>query len=243
MRFAAAISAFLLATGCTHLLAGNGRSEGIVWRFDNLQRIGGYPVRVEGQPRLFATAAGPAIAFDGVHDALFIPAHPLAGAKTFTFEAIFRPDGGAFEQRWFHLAQADPEAPPGTYPPVQASGPRFLFEIRVVGNSWYLDAFTAGPGYSKTLVAPEQRYPIGHWYDVAQTYDGHTYRSYVNGKLQAQAELSFTPQGPGFASVGTRINRRNYFHGAIYAARFTPRALAPGEFMKVPPALERVPSP
>src|SRR5947209_1560593 len=97
----------------------------------------------------------------GVKDALFIPAHPLAGARTFTFEAIFRPDGGSFEQRWFHLAQADRAAPPGHYPPMKASGPRFLFEIRVVDKSWYLDAFTAGPGYSRTLAVPEKRFPVG----------------------------------------------------------------------------------
>jgi hypothetical protein len=44
------------------------------------------------------TPLGRAVAFDGVDDALFVPAHPLAGAATFTFEALFRPDGGDVEQ-------------------------------------------------------------------------------------------------------------------------------------------------
>lgn len=234
-RFAALAIALLFAASCAHVPRQS--ASGTLWRFDNLDRVGGYPVRVEGQPRMVATPAGTAIVFDGVDDALFIPAHPLAGAATFTFEAIFRPDGGPFEQRWFHLAQADPAAPAGLYPPVQASGPRFLFEIRVVDSSWYLDAFTAGPGYSKTLVAPEKLHPLRRWYHVAQTYDGHTYRSYVDGQLQAESPLAFVPQGPGYSSIGTRINRRNYFHGAVYAARFTPRALEPSEFMKLPPGL------
>ena len=237
MRSVALIIGVFVASSCAHVPRGNATTEGALWRFDNLERIGGYQVRVEGQPQPISTRKGTAIAFDGVKDALLIPAHPLAGARTFTFEAIFRPDGGSFEQRWFHLAQADPAAPPGLYPPVKASGPRFLFEIRVVDNSWYLDAFTAGPGYSRTLAVPEKRFAVGRWYSVAQTYDGHTYRSYVNGEVQAEAPLAFAPQGPGYASVGTRIDRRNYFHGAIYAARFTPRALSPGEFLKVPPAL------
>jgi len=241
MRSAALVIAVMFASNCAHVPRGNPTTEGALWRFDNLERIGGFRVRVEGQPQPISTPKGTAIAFDGVKDALFIPAHPLAGARTFTFEAIFRPDGGSFEQRWFHLAQADPAAPPGHYPPVKASGPRFLFEIRVVDKSWYLDAFTAGPGYSRTLAVPEKRFAVGRWYSVAQTYDGHTYRSYVNGELQAEAPLAFAPQGPGFASVGTRIDRRNYFHGAIYAARFTPRALSPSEFLKVPAALD--PSP
>jgi len=241
MRFVLMLGAVLLASSCAHVPRQSRVRESTYWRFDNLDRIGGYAVHVEGQPQRIQTPAGAALAFDGVDDALFVPAHPLNGAAAFTFEAVFRPDGGQFEQRWFHLAQADPAARADVYPPVQPSGPRFLFEIRVVDGNWYLDAFTAGPGYSKTLAAPDKRYPVGHWYHVAQTYDGHTYRSYVDGKLQSEATLAFVPQGPGYASIGTRINRRNYFHGAIYAARFTPRALAPKDFMRIPRALERLP--
>lgn len=176
--------------------------------------------------------------FDGVDDALFIERHPLAGATTFTIEAIFRPDGGAFEQRWLHLAEADPAAPAGTYPPVKPNGPRFLFEIRVVPAGWYLDAFTAGPGYSQALMDPAKLHPIGRWYHVAQTYDGRTYRSYVNAVLQTEAPLSFAPQGMGYASIGTRINRRSYFNGAVHMVRFTRRALGPSQFMKIPAGLE-----
>lgn len=238
IRFAGVAIAALVTISCAPLPSPKDKTSNVSWRFDNLDRVGNYPVRVEGQPRRIATPAGPAIEFDGVDDALLIPAHPLAGATRFTFEAIFRPEGGAFEQRWFHLAEADPTAAAGTYPPVKPSGPRFLFEIRVVNDNWYLDAFTAGPGYSSTLAAKEKLYQTGRWYHVAQTYDGHIYRSYVDGQLQAESPLTFVPQGPGYASVGTRINRRNFFHGAIYAARFTPRALTPEEFMKIPAGLE-----
>ena len=73
--------------------------------------------------------------------------------------------------------------------------------------------------------------------ELAQTYDGKTYRSYVNGVLQAEAAIGFKPQGPGHVSVGARINRVSYFHGAILEARFTPRALAPEEFLTVPAGL------
>ncbi|HEY5347326.1 MAG TPA: LamG domain-containing protein, partial [Rhizomicrobium sp.] len=170
--------------------------------------------------------------FDGVSDALFIDRHPLAGAKTFTFEAIIRPDGGDFAQRWFHLAEIDPATG-------KDSDARFLFELRVPPGSgqWYLDAFVNGPGYKQTLAFPEKLHPIGRWYAVVQTYDGKTYRSYVDGVLQGEAEIAFVPQGPGHASVGVRMNRVNYFHGAILEARFTPRALAPEEFLKVPSSL------
>lgn len=207
-----------------------------VWQFADLQRIGGADVRAEGDPQIISTDAGPAVRFDGDDDALFIESHPLAGAEAFTIEAVFRPEGGAFEQRWLHLAEQTDDAPETTYPPVPPSGPRMLFEIRVVENRWYLDAFTTGPGYNKALVAPDKTFPIGRWYHVAQVYDGHTYRSYVDGELQAEAEIGFSPQGPGYASLGTRINRRDYFRGAVLSARFTRSALRPDQFARKLPA-------
>ncbi|MES2442503.1 MAG: LamG domain-containing protein [Pseudomonadota bacterium] len=197
-----------------------------VWTFDRLDRIGGLAPRVEGQPVVVATPLGKAVAFDGVDDALFLDRHPLAGAKTFTIEAVFRPDGGAFEQRWLHLAENGPGGEPGDT--------RLMFEIRVVGNSWYLDAFANGPGYKHTLVFPQTRYPVGQWYHVAQSFDGKTYRAYVAGILQGEAEIAYAPQGAGQTSAGTRINRRNYFHGAIRQVRFTRRALKPAQFLKLP---------
>src|SRR5436309_8012472 len=80
-----------------------------IWTFDNLEKIGGHPVTVLGHPKIVDAPVGKAVEFNGVDDALLIDVHPLAGARTFTWEAIFRPDGGAFEQRWFHLAEQDPK--------------------------------------------------------------------------------------------------------------------------------------
>jgi hypothetical protein len=100
----------------------------VVRTFDRLDRIGGITPHVEGHPTVINTPLGKAIEFNGVDDALFIDRHPLAGAGTFTFEAIFRPDGGNVEQRWFHLAEQDPKTGLDT-------DTRFLFELRVVGTS------------------------------------------------------------------------------------------------------------
>jgi hypothetical protein len=198
----------------------------VVWTFDRLDKIGGVTPRVEGHPTVIDTPLGKAIEFHGVDDALFIDRHPLAGADTFTFEAIFRPDGGNVEQRWFHLAEQDPKTGLDT-------DTRFLFELRVVETGqWYLDAFVNGPGYNRALMFRDKLHPLGTWYHVAQVYDGTMYRSYVNGELQGEAEIAFKAQGTGHASVGVRINRVNYFKGAVRQARFTPRALAVTEFMK-----------
>lgn len=205
--------------------------ESIIWKFDRLHSIGGHAARAEGHPKLIDTPAGTATLFNGADDVVFVDNHPLAGASAFTVEAVFRPDGGAFEQRWLHLAEADPVNG-------DAQSPRTLFEIRVVEETkWYLDAFTTGPGYNKALAVPEKTFPIGRWYAVQQSFDGKIYRAYVNGVLQDEAEIAFKPQGAGRTSIGMRINKATPFKGAVLKARFTSRALSPSEFAALPAGL------
>ena len=222
----AASAAGLVLPGCATARPG-GSDDQTVWTFDRLSDIGGVATTAEGAPTLVDSPWGQAVKFDGVDDGLFLDTHPLAGAATWTIEALFRPDGGAFEQRFMHLAET--EYPKANEPAV---GTRFLFEIRVVENEWYLDAFTKGPTYNHTLIFPEKRFPLGRWYHVAQTYDGVTYRSFVDGVLQGEAPLAFTPQGPGRSSVGVRMNKVSWFNGAIREARFTPRGLTPDQFTR-----------
>jgi hypothetical protein len=174
--------------------------------------------------------AGKAVEFNGVDDALFIEDHPLADTATFTWEVIFRPDrDGKPEQRFFHLQERNARTGEDTLN-------RFLFEIRVTGDQWFLDSFVMSATGSKTLFNSGHPHPLGVWYHVAQVYDGQQYRNYVNGVLENQGDLKFTSQAEGHASAGVRINRRDYFKGAIARARFTKGALAPAEFLKLPPA-------
>jgi hypothetical protein len=218
------------------LLSSRGSATSLqrTWKFDNLKSVGGHAISVEGAPKLLASRVGPALHFDGRREALFIPNHPLAGASTFTWEAVFRPDGGAFEQRWFHLeSEQNPAVEPGK------GDTRMLFEIRVVEDRWYLDAFVKGPAYNHTLAFPDKLHPVGRWFHVAQSFDGRVYRSFVNGRLQGEAEVAFTPQGPGRSSVGVRLNKVNYFAGSVALARFTHAALRPSEFLSLPQHGER----
>jgi hypothetical protein len=193
-----------------------------LWSFDRLDQLGGHPTTILGSPRIVETPLGKATAFDGVDDALFVDVHPLAGARTFTWEAIFRPDGGDREQRWFHLQET-------------GSDHRMLFEIRVAGDRWFLDSFIFTATGTATLMNRGSLHPVGAWYHVAAVYDGKTFSNYVNGARDGSAEVGLAPQGPGRTSVGVRINLVNYFKGAIHSARFTRRALTPGEFVKMPP--------
>ena len=208
---------------CDRLEAKTPRSDVEIWRFDRLDRIGGMPISVEGDPRILPSPWGHAIGFDGIKDAILVPRHPLSGAAHFTAEAIFRPDGGAFAQRWLHLASDHAVSLSGN-PKLDT---RMLFEIRVEGHEWYLDTFVTGPGYKAALIDAKKRFPIGHWYHVAQCFDGKTYQSFVNGVLQAELDIAFVPQGVGQTSIGRRINRVDYFKGAIHSAQFHPAHVKP----------------
>ena len=199
------------------------------WRFDRLENIGGHKTTVLGQPSVIESVLGKAVLFDGVDDGLFVDRHPLAGAETFTWEAIFRPDGGATEQRWFHLSERDPVTGLDT-------DNRMLFEIRVAGDMWFLDSFNQSGSASQALMNRAALHPLGAWYHVASVYDGKEFSNYVNGVREGGAEIQLAPHGPGHASVGVRINKVFYFKGAVHLARFTRRALSPAEFLPLPVA-------
>ena len=201
--------------------------DAVVWTFDRLDNIGGHRTTVLGEPRVIDSSAGKAVEFDGVNDALFIDNHPLAGAATFTWEAIFRPDGGEVQQRWFHLSEQDPVTGADT-------DNRMLFEIRVVGDEWYLDSYNQSGAANKALMNRDARHPLGAWYHVASVYDGKEFRNYVNGVQEGAAALQLAPHGPGHTSVGVRITKEFYFKGAVRLARFTRRALSPAEFLEPP---------
>ncbi len=197
-----------------------------VWRFDRLDRLGSHPTRVLGSPRLVDTPLGTAVEFDGVDDALLVDVHPLAEATTFTWEAVFRPDGGSRAQRWFHLQE-------------DGSDNRLLFEVRVVDDRWFLDSYVFSSTGEATLMNKSSLHPVGRWYHVATVYDGVTFRNYVNGVLDGEHTVTLAPQRSGRTSVGVRINLVDYFKGAIHSARFTRRALAPEAFTPMPSAGDR----
>jgi putative heme-binding domain-containing protein len=201
--------------------------EQAVWSFDRLEKIGGHPTTVLGEPRLIDTPLGKAVEFDGVDDALVVDDHPLARARAFTLEAVFRPDGGQAEQRWLHLNERDP-----------ATGAdaenRMLLEIRVAGDQWFLDSYHQSGAANKALMNRKALHPVGAWYHVATVYDGRQLRNYVDGVQEGAFDLDLAPQGAGRTSVGARLNKVSYFKGAVRLARFTRKALSPSEFLQPP---------
>lgn len=203
-----------------------------IWRFDRTDEINGLRIEVLGHPQVIETRYGKAVHFNGVDDGLILPDHPLAGASTYTWEVIFRPDGGAFAQRFFHLQEQDP----ATH---QDTGNRMLFEIRVVNGQWCLDSFASSGKNHRALLNCKLLHPLGKWYVVTAVYDGKELRNYVDGQLQGEGTLDLKPQMEGRSSVGVRINHKYFFKGAILMARMVPRVLPPEQFWKLPPEVNR----
>jgi hypothetical protein len=108
-----------------------------------------------------------------------------------------------------------------------------LFEIRVIGGQWALDSFARSSLESLALLDRTKLHALSAWHVAAAVYDGHEFRNYVDGQLQGSGPLHLAPQGEGHSSIGARINRVNFFKGAVLEARMTRRALPPSEFLKV----------
>ena len=188
----------------------------VTWRFDRVEQIGGYATKVEGAPKV----VNGALEFNGVDDAIFLETHPLAGAEQFTWEVIFRPArNGKPEQRFFHMQE-------------NGSQNRLLLETRLIDGKWCLDSFAASSTGAKTLIDRTKLHSLDEWHHVAAVYDGREFRHYVDGVLQGAGEVKLAPQGAGRTSIGVRINKVDYFKGAIRVARMSRRALEPGEFLR-----------
>jgi hypothetical protein len=215
--------------------------QATTWRFDNLTKIGDAQVTTVGNPQVVDTSIGKAIHFEGrgntnssnpesgnpTGDALYLNSSPLSGDTTYTFEVIFRPSSkGAPAQRFFHMQDDNSQS-------------RRMFEIRIRNKQWCLD--TVGidvhgtEQHGVTMVCDAAHlHPLDRWYAVTATYDGKTLRGYVDGDLQGEIGVTLAPLPPGTTSVGTRIDKRDFFTGDVYSARFQPSVLSPVAFWKVP---------
>ncbi len=175
--------AILVLTGCSPHPVGQE-----VWTLDNLRRIGDRPATVAGHPRLIRDGGHAAIAFDGAHDSILLKGRPLIGPDQFTIEMLMRPDGGDFEQKILHISETDPETgldvrPVGTD---HDANKRIMFELRTKDGKFYIDVVINSKGGKYVLAADKAWHPTGRWYAVAQTFDGQTYRAYVDGVLEAE---------------------------------------------------------
>ena len=207
---------FALALGGSLLRAADAPT--IVWKVDDVKKIGGHATEVIGAPRVVDGAA----VFDGAHDGVFVPADPLDGAAQFTIEILFSPaEGGPEAQRFFHLQDA--------------AESRVMIETRLDGKGgWWLDTFLGSAQGGTPLIDPKRVHKTDAWYWAAVRYDGKTMMHFVNAEKELEAtDVKFGPLGPGKLSLGVRQNKVFWFKGAIREVRFTPAALPAEKLQRV----------
>ena len=163
-----------------------------------------------GNPRIIECPYGNAVLFDGQDDAIVMDTNYLIGMNTFTIEIIMRPDSdGQREQRFLHLGEV--------------RGDRVLVETRTSNNTdWYLDAFIKSQENKFTLVDSTKLHPLNQWYSIAFIVDRGSMETYVDGKFELSANIPFIPFSRGETSIGVRLNRLNWFKGAIYKISIVP---------------------
>ena len=209
------------------LLARPGSAQTLTWLVNNTTNIGGLTATNNGAPTVISTPYGNAVLFNGVNDGLTLGTNPIASTTNFTVEMIFRPDpithADAWQPRIFHIQSPSPP------------DHRLTLEARVTNNTWFADVFLRTSVSSNlTLIDSNKIHSLGEWHHLAATYDGTTFRSYVDGVLELSGALAASAMTNGLSSIGMRANKINFFEGAVLALRFSRRVLVTNEFMCIP---------
>lgn len=175
---------------------------------------------IEGKPRIVDCPYGKAVSFDGQQDALILDTNVLAGFNQFTIEIIMRPDtNGMKEQRFLHFGEV--------------RGERVMIESRLVNDSWYLDTYMKSGQIGQTLVDSTRLHPLTKWYHIAFVANNGAMNAFVNGIKELEGKIPFTPFTVGQTSIGVRLNRVNWYKGAMFKLRISPTSLDPTRFLKI----------
>lgn len=174
---------------------------------------------ISGQPAIVPSPYGKSVLFNGRNDGIFLETTPLLGLDAFTVEVIMRPDtNGLREQRFLHFGETNAD--------------RMLLETRLNNDRWYLDAHIRSGDARLTLIDSTKLHPLNEWHHVACVYENGRMTTFVNGKKELEGTIAnFTSLASGKTSIGVRQDRRDWYKGAMYKIKVTPRPLSPGEFL------------
>ncbi|MCP2043375.1 LamG domain-containing protein [Pontibacter sp. HSC-36F09] len=180
-----------------------------VWQLHTLEEVGGHVPEVWGAPRVVAADKGrKSVAFDGEQDGLLVPANPIAGARAFEIEVVFKPASGYpanVEQRFLHIQEPDnPDR-------------RLLIELRLNNKQqWYADFFMRTEKASLTLLDSTKTHPVNEWATIKLRYKDGVLTGFVNGKEEVSGAIEYLPiADSAYTSIGTRMDKRSLFKGAI----------------------------
>jgi hypothetical protein len=190
--------------GCT-----GGKRDVEIWSLNSTDGLKPDSVTVWGNPRNNSLADGRrCLSFDGKQDGLLIHHNPIAGAKHFTIQVIFKPYPSYpdnIAQRFLHIQ--DPEN----------NDHRILMELRLNDhNQWSADLFMSAGADSLLLRDPSRGHPLNRWDTMMLSYQQGIMKAYVNGVRESSGKVKFAPLGKSAViSIGVRQNRISWFHGAI----------------------------
>jgi hypothetical protein len=122
---------------------------------------------------------------------------------------------------WFQKTTKEGGQP--SYPRIVSRAPNDAHEIAIHSANGQLAYFFRDiQGAWNDITAVD----LGKWYHFALTYDGKTYKSYLDGKEVYSFDISKKATYPGDLYIGTRYNLNEHFAGvvdefAIYSSDLT----------------------
>lgn len=187
--------------------------EMVTWNIDSVEEIAGHNIVVSGTPTVITSQEGEAVEFNGKSDGLLVLSNPISGWENFIIEVDIKPYPGFpenVEQRFLHIQDPANE------------DRRILIELRLNDNNeWYGDWFIKTENESLTLVDPTKTHPLNEWATISFRYENGGVTGLVNGKIQAEGNIKYLSSGStAQTSIGTRMDQRSWFKGAIKEVRF-----------------------
>jgi hypothetical protein len=181
-----------------------------------------------------------ALSFDGSNDYVNMGAAPGLGSAQFTVETWFKKTGdgiGNTTSGTNGIASLVPLVAKGA-PEEDGSNLDANYIFGLSGNFLAADFEDTASGSNHPITASTTPIVNGTWYHAAATYDGGTWRLYLNGNLEATLAVgAFTPRADSIqpfglgamqTSTGTRLGA---FQGLLDEVRVWNRALSQPEIL------------
>ncbi|MCC9137258.1 LamG domain-containing protein [Pontibacter silvestris] len=200
------------------LVEANAQADTETWHLNSIKAVGGHAVTIWGNPKVTKAGKEKAIAFDGEDDGVLVNANPIAGTEEFSIEVLLKPYDvypKNVEQLFLHIQ--DPEN----------ENRRILIELRLNDQKqWYADFFMRTDKASLTLIDSTKTHPVNEWATVKLVYKDKQMKGYVNGVEELTGQIEYLPiNRSAKTSLGTRMDKRSWFNGAVKAVKFSHQAL------------------